>query len=102
MPFVQRDALNRVAGKWTVQQFEGQEFLPDGHPDLVFVETAEEKDSREVAEVDSAFQLSRVQRLIFLIELDQENRIRALEGRPAITTAQYRDALIVRYKVLNG
>lgn len=49
-------------------------------------------------EVDRQFQATTIQRLIFLIEFDQENRIRVLEGGPQITIAQYRDALIARYK----
>lgn len=35
-------------------------------------------------------------RLIFEINFDQENRIRALESKPAITKAQYRTALIAK------
>lgn len=40
-------------------------------------------------------------RLQFEIEFDQEKRIRVVEGRPAITKLQYRDALIAQWKVLN-
>ena len=40
-------------------------------------------------------------RLLFEINFDQENRIRALEGKAAITRAQYRDALVARWKQLN-
>jgi len=32
---------------------------------------------------------------------NHENRIRTLEGKTAITVAQFRDALIARWKVLN-
>lgn len=41
-------------------------------------------------------------RLWFEVNFDQENRVRALEGKGAITRAQYRDALIARYKTLLG
>jgi hypothetical protein len=40
-------------------------------------------------------------RLLFEINFDQENRIRAIEGKEAITRAQYRDALVARWKQLN-
>ena len=40
-------------------------------------------------------------RLLFEVNFDQENRLRALEGKTAITRAQYRDALIARWKLLN-
>lgn len=39
-------------------------------------------------------------RLLFEINFDQENRIRVLEGKPAISRAQYRAALIAFYKAL--
>jgi hypothetical protein len=42
-----------------------------------------------------------IDRLQFDVLFNQENRIRALEGKAAITRAQYRDALIARWKVLN-
>ena len=40
-------------------------------------------------------------RLLFEINFDHENRIRALEGKAVITRAQYRDALVARWKLLN-
>lgn len=39
-------------------------------------------------------------RLWFDVNFNQENRIRELEAKPAITKAQYRDALIAVYKTL--
>lgn len=54
----------------------------------------------DAEDVDREFQVNKIQRLIFLIEFDQENRIRVLENRPQITQAQYRDALIARYRLL--
>jgi hypothetical protein len=41
-------------------------------------------------------------RLLFEVNFDQENRIRALEGKAAVTKIQYRDALIERWKLLNA
>jgi hypothetical protein len=41
-------------------------------------------------------------RLWFEVNFDQENRVRALEGKAAITRAQYRDALINRWKALQS
>lgn len=34
MPYVDRDQAARVAASFAVKQYDGQEFLPDGHPDL--------------------------------------------------------------------
>lgn len=42
-----------------------------------------------------------IDRLQFDVLFNVENRIRALESKAAITRAQYRDALIARWKVLN-
>ncbi len=53
------------------------------------------QDTRAQADVDGK------DRLLFEINFDQENRIRALEGKAAITRATYRDALITRWKQLN-
>ena len=39
-------------------------------------------------------------RLWFEVNFNQENRLRTLEGRPSVTKAQYRDALIAAYKAL--
>lgn len=57
-------------------------------------------DNTAERDIKSAFEADKVRRLIFEIEFNQENRIRALEGKPAITRAQYRDALIALYKTL--
>jgi hypothetical protein len=40
-------------------------------------------------------------KLNFDVNFDQENRIRVLEGKAAITKAQYKNALIARWKILN-
>lgn len=42
-----------------------------------------------------------VDRLLFDVLFTHENRIRVLEGSAAITQAQFRTALINRWKVLN-
>lgn len=53
------------------------------------------------ADVRAARAVDAEDRLLFEINFDQENRIRALEGKAATTRAQYRDALITRWKQLN-
>lgn len=40
-------------------------------------------------------------RFLFELNFDQENRIRALEGKAPIARATYRNALITRWKELN-
>lgn len=51
-------------------------------------------------EVDRQFQLTNIQKLIFLIEFDQENRIRVLEGKLPISAQIYLNASVDRYKAL--
>ncbi len=57
------------------------------------VDRADQEADREIA---AGFEGSRLTRLIFDIEFDQENRIRVLEGRPAVTRAGYRNGLLMR------
>lgn len=52
-------------------------------------------DEKAVHEIDGL-------RFLFELNFDQENRIRALEGKAPITKGVYRDALINRWKQLNG
>lgn len=52
-------------------------------------------DERATVHVDS------IDRLEFEVAFDMENRIRAIEAKPALTRAQYRTALISRWKTLN-
>lgn len=60
-----------------------------------------DRPGREAArEIAVGFERDRLARLVFEIEFDQENRLRALEGKPAVTRAQYRDALVSRIKAL--
>lgn len=94
MIFIARFPDGRVYGKWTVQQFKGQESLPEEHPDLVFRETPEEIAQKQDAKIDT------LDRLIFELEFNQENRLRALEGKNPVSKAQYRDALISVYRSL--
>jgi hypothetical protein len=53
------------------------------------------QDERAQAAVDAK------DRLLFEINYDQEIRLRVLEGKAAITRAQYRDALIAEWKRQN-
>jgi len=46
------------------------------------------------------FEFSAIRRLLFEIEFDQEARLRVIEGKPAITKAQYRDASLALLKTL--
>jgi len=52
--------------------------------------TAEELDGEKERTLD------RYDRLSFLVNFDQESRLRVLEARPAITPTQYRNALKAR------
>lgn len=50
--------------------------------------------------VAEAYEGSTARRLLFEVNFDQENRLRALEGKPAVTEAQYRAALKGALKAL--
>jgi hypothetical protein len=80
--FVDRDAAGNVVAAYFTRQRPGQEELPT-------------QNARAMFEVDAQ------DRLLFELEFDQENRLRVLEGKAAVTKAQYRDALIARWKALN-
>lgn len=54
--------------------------------------TVRDKTAQEL-DADKEAELSRYDRLNFEVNFDQENRIRALENKAAITKAQYRNAL---------
>lgn len=43
---------------------------------------------------------SKIQLLLFNINFDTENRIRALEGKAIITKAQYKNAILSLYRTL--
>ena len=51
-------------------------------------------------EIKSAIEAGNINRLLFELNFDQENRIRALESKAMITKAQYRNALVTRWKAL--
>ena len=57
-------------------------------------------DNTAERDIKGAFEGGKVRRLIFEIDFNQENRIRAIEGKPPVTRAQYRDALLTVYKTL--
>lgn len=65
-----------------------------------WVRDADTDDRKLELDIDSAFTESRVARLFFELNFDQENRLRALEGSPSITRIQYRDALKARLSTL--
>lgn len=94
--FVARRPDNSIYGCWSVRQFEGQEELPDDHPDLVTFRRQLTLDELAVRHVDA------IDRLQFEHLFDLENRMRAQESLGAITRAQYRTALINRWKTLNS
>lgn len=48
----------------------------------------------------AARQVDATDRLWFEVNFNQENRVRVLEGKAAITRVQYRDALIAIYRAL--
>jgi hypothetical protein len=52
------------------------------------------------AEISGRLNKEKLIMLLFLINFDQENRIRVLEGNSTITKATYRQALIDKYKAL--
>jgi hypothetical protein len=106
--FVERDSLGQVNGIFNRRQYEGQEELPNNHPELfkpspdhVYINGAWVLDQSKVEERMAA-EVDAKDRLLFEINFDQENRIRALEGKNAVTRAQYRDALIARWRLLRG
>jgi len=61
---------------------------------------AARKTQQEDDRADNDLQKDKLTRMIFEINFDQENRIRTLEGKPAITKWQYLVALKNQYKAL--
>lgn len=53
------------------------------------------------ADTRAGLAVDSIDRLSFEVNFDQENRIRALEGKAPIARVQYRDALVTRWKQLN-
>ncbi len=64
------------------------------------LKTQTEMDTEREAEISVKLDADKILRLIFEINYDQENRVRALEGKAAITKLTYRNALIATYKTL--
>jgi hypothetical protein len=101
--FVQRESsqaspdFGKVIGVYrNLQPGYAEEELPADHPDVVaYVNPVLTADQRGALAVDA------LDRLWFEVNFDQENRMRAFESKAAITRAQYRDALIARWKQLN-
>jgi hypothetical protein len=60
-----------------------------------YVWTVRDKTAQEL-DGEKELSLDAYDRLSFLVNFDQENRIRALEGKAAITQLQYRNALKAR------
>lgn len=81
-----RDCANDVTPE--THDFDGSEFITKPP---VPVKTADEVAAEAV---------SGLGRLLFEVNFNQENRVRALEGKTAITRVQYRDALIAFWKGL--
>jgi hypothetical protein len=55
----------------------------------------------ELLNMDSnTVDMKKTGKLLFQINYDQESRMRVLEGKPAITKAQYLTALVAVYKAL--
>ena len=71
-----------------------QRSAAQGVVDAFDVEAAENPSADELAGIA----VDRMDRLQFEVSFDHENRIRAREGKGAITRAQFRDALIARWK----
>ena len=59
-------------------------------------EIDQEKEAEAVLELDGR----KATRLVARVLLDQENRLRQLEGKPAVTPAEYRTSLIAAFKAL--
>jgi len=52
------------------------------------------------AEITDKIETDKLFKLMFFVNLDQENRMRVIEGKNEITQATYKQALIDRYKAL--
>ena len=51
-------------------------------------------------ECANSLDTDKMRKLLFEVNFDQENRVRALEGIPTITRAQYRTGLIAVWRTL--
>lgn len=65
------------------------------------VVTAAQVNASELdTEASNALESDKIKRLLFEVNFEQENRVRALESKPAITKAQYKAAIKDLYKTL--
>lgn len=64
------------------------------------LKTQAEIDAENETEFDGYMDTKKVLRLLFEINYDQENRLRALAGQASITKLQYRTAIVNVYKTL--
>lgn len=76
--------------------------LPQPKPTGAQLQAAESAalESEVDREVNDAIEGDKIKKLLFKINLDQENRLRVLEGKQEITKAQYKTALRKLYKTL--
>jgi hypothetical protein len=58
------------------------------------------EEARIEAEITGKLDDDKILRLLFIINLDTENRIRVLEGKSEILLETYKQALIDQYKAL--
>lgn len=65
-----------------------------------WIEDADRADREADAAISAAFESEKLARLMFEINFDQENRLRALEGQAALDRAAYRAGLAARVKAL--
>lgn len=68
--------------------------------ELDIVTDAEVLESELDKEAVNQIETKKFNRFLFEIHFNQENRVRVLEGKIAITKQQYKDALIALYKAL--
>lgn len=57
-------------------------------------------DAEVITEISNKIETDKAFKLLFFLNLDQENRIRVLEGKLPIDQATYKQALINQYKAL--
>ncbi len=62
----------------------------------------QDEDPRLTVDQRADMAIDSTDRLIFEVLFDIENRVRVLEAKAAVTRAQYRTALITRWKALNS
>lgn len=96
-PEVQSNDYQRIIDTWRGQS------VPPSLANCQATWTAIQAEDAAAATPDAraGVAIDSIDRLSFEVNFDQENRIRALEGKAAITRVQYRDALVTRWKQLN-